>query len=151
MCFIEIAVELLYFLDTIDGPAILHLLINHCYISVYMNMEKREWKDHTEVACIPLWPDSDMKSEEPLSLRQFYYTMLSVLLFFLPMTIMTFVYAAIIMKLQTQQSQITELNNNPQKIKNSSRKRASILITSSEASNYFRTIFFNRIGGTLNV
>ena len=109
--------------------------------------------DHTEVSCDPVWPDDTGKSGQPVTLRQLYYTMLSVLLFFLPMTIMTFVYAAIIGKLQAQQSQMIELNNNPQKNKNSSRKRVNKLHTCTHVctSNHVKLVFKYHFKEFINV
>lgn len=101
--------------------------VKHCTLFVvYTGVHKREWRDHTEVACTPIWPDDDIDLGSSLNSRQLYYTVLAILLFFVPMTLMSLGYVAIILKLRAKQIQITELNNNPQKNKNSSRKRVTM-------------------------
>lgn len=82
---------------------------------------KREWRNHVEIWCSDAWPrDYKFKEkcvvsmDEPL--RRIYYTFISLVLFFIPLTIMFICYCLVIKKLN--QNSILKLvrDNSPEKI-----------------------------------
>jgi len=109
---------------------------NSVSLSVYTRMDKRQWKNYDEVWCSPVWPTDSLQYH--INTRGLYYTIVAVLLYALPLLIMTFAYTAIIMKLRRKQKAMIEMNNNTQKAKNTSRKRVSYTrrITLSDCLDY---------------
>src|SRR6218665_1603531 len=71
----------------------------------YREQFTRQWSDHVETWCDDTWPPT--RSCDPLTrewtisypTRALYYTLISTVLFFCPIIVMTFVYSSIIWKL----------------------------------------------------
>ncbi|XP_064618293.1 substance-P receptor-like [Liolophura sinensis] len=72
---------------------------------IYRKMDTRQWADHTETWCDDQWPvftfvppggNSTVRS---MPSRTIYYTFVSVVLYFIPITVMTIAYTVIIVKL----------------------------------------------------
>lgn len=101
---------------------------------VYTKLYTRQWKDYEEVFCNTIWP-SDQDASISGSSRKLYHVLLCVLLYAIPMVVMTCAYTAIIVKLRAKNSEITELNNNLQKNKHSSRRRVSLSYSIGTRSN----------------
>ncbi|XP_013406185.1 QRFP-like peptide receptor [Lingula anatina] len=71
---------------------------------VYRKQFERQWKDHLEIWCDDNWPKVEMDMSANTTRwtqpsRTFYYTFVSVVLYFIPIGIMIVAYAMIIWKL----------------------------------------------------
>lgn len=74
-----------------------------CPTLIYRQLKVRVWKDHTERWCDDDWPvsigsDNNITTHSIPS-RTAYYATVSVVLYFIPMIVMTLAYSRIIMKL----------------------------------------------------
>ena len=74
-----------------------------CPTLIYRELKIRVWKDHVERWCDDDWPVSiDIQVNNTISSmpsRTAYYVTVSVVLYFIPLIVMTFAYSLIIMKL----------------------------------------------------
>ncbi len=77
-----------------------------CHVNYFVDSYcffQREWLDHTEIWCADTWPvvtrvtDHGVQVGQPS--RTIYFTFISVLLYFLPIIIMTVAYSLIIWRL----------------------------------------------------
>ena len=66
---------------------------------LFREQHERQWLDHTEIWCDDAWPVHD--ADVSVSSRRVYYTVVSALLYFLPIVVMSLVYAVIMRKLMT--------------------------------------------------
>lgn len=75
-----------------------------------------------------MWP-TDAFDMKVINSRGLYYTVVSALLFAIPLLIMILAYTAIIIKLRrSNKSGVNEVNNNSQKAKTNSRKKVGALL-----------------------
>ena len=69
----------------------------------YRRQETRVWLNHTEIWCADTWPSVQTFHNSAPSItypsKTFYYTFVSVVLYFLPIFVMSFAYIFIILKL----------------------------------------------------
>ena len=75
--------------------------------------------------CSVVWP-IDVNDGTTVNSRGLYYTVVAILLYMLPLFIMTNAYIAIIIKLRAKNPTIIEINNNSQKAKNNSRRKVRV-------------------------
>ncbi|XP_064643142.1 pyroglutamylated RF-amide peptide receptor-like isoform X2 [Lineus longissimus] len=72
----------------------------------FRRITTREWKDYTEIFCQDHWPFVTSRNEQGMVMaftpsRVAYYTTVSIILFFLPVLIMSIAYSLIIMRLRS--------------------------------------------------
>lgn len=74
-------------------------------VLVYRQLKSREWLDHTERWCDDDWPVEEEVvgnfTRTTMPLRTAYFVSVSVVLYFIPMVVMSLAYGVIILKLKT--------------------------------------------------
>ena len=91
----------------------------------------RHWKDHTEIWCDDTWPTvKTWDPEEQIFMfsrpsRTFYYTFISGVLYFAPVTIMLAAYSLIILKLRKTKTPGVQIATENAKKQDNIKKRVS--------------------------
>ncbi|XP_034314832.2 substance-P receptor isoform X1 [Magallana gigas] len=74
-------------------------------VLIYRQLKSREWLDHTERWCDDDWPVEEEVvgnfTRTTMPLRTAYFVSVSVVLYFIPMVVMSLAYGVIILKLKT--------------------------------------------------
>ncbi len=103
---------------------------------MYRKQYKRVWKNHVEIWCSDAWPrfyktrpgtSCVISIEEPL--KKIYYTIISLVLFFIPIVIMLFCYSLIIRKLgQTKILKYIRKNSSEKELLNRRKQKVNIIL-----------------------
>ena len=89
----------------------------------YRKQDTREWLDHTEIWCDDTWPVNQVTGQR-LS-KTFYFTFVSVVLYFIPILVMTGAYSMIIKKLWSAHVPGEQINSTSLQQQHQMKKRVS--------------------------
>ena len=110
-------------------------------------MESITWKDHVETWCDDQWPAvvaTDETTGRPYNTfpgKRAYYTMITVVLYFLPMIIMTCVYVIIIVTVWFSQSPGERVSKEVQ-LQSRVKRKVSIVVRGEKKTSWWKKYLF---------